>query len=158
MGDVDPKQKFFRISEAARKLGISCDQLRRLADRGQIPAVWRGSHRLFPVHSTLAYAQRNDPKKGESDADALALGMIQEGRTDEEIVLALRIPLERVDRLRAPRDRLAKTRAAASREELAEDARSSDSLRRMLAEGRQADARRVAEHVQQLLPPSKLRA
>lgn len=136
-------------------LGVTAKQLRALSDRNEIPTVWRGYQRLFPVHTTEAYARRS--KNETEDADAIALGMIGEGRTDEEVVMALRIPLERVERLRAPRDRLAKTRAAASREELAEDARSMDSMRRLLAEGRQADTLRAAEHFQQLLPP-KLRA
>ena|GEM_PF-6940077 len=137
-------------------LGVTAKQLRALADRNEVPTVWRGYQRLFPVNSTEAYARRS---RGETqDADALALGMIGEGRTNEEIVMALRIPLERVERLRAPADRLAKTRAAATREELAEDARALEALGRTWGEGARADAQRVAEHVQRLFPPPKMRA
>lgn len=107
------------------------------------------------MHSTLAYAQRNDPKKGDgAELDALAFGMIREGRTDEEIVTALHVPLERVERLRAP---LAKTRESAARSQLEvdeRDARERTTRSRSLREARESRLEKLGR----LILPSKMRA
>jgi hypothetical protein len=137
---VDPKESYFRIARAAKVCGISQRVLRKLADRGDIEVRWRGGERVFPVASTLAYAQRVGARQvAEEGVDALAFGMMREGRSDEAIVMELKIPLERVLALRDHRDGarpLAKAEGDPADEERS-SARAVEARRRELAETRE---------------------
>jgi hypothetical protein len=127
--------------------------MRRLADTGEIASVWRGSHRVFPVASTKAYALSHKPKRAsDEDVDALAFGMMREGRSHEAIVRALEIPLARVLELHAHREGapLAKTRPRPDDDdddrasERTLDARAGRELRERLEVERAARRRRLS--------------
>jgi hypothetical protein len=97
--------KYLHISQAAKLCGLPPRVLRRRADLGEVETVYRNGERVFPRAATEAYAARIGAAAiAEEQVDAVVFGMLKEGASDEKIVTTLKIPLDRVLRLRAHRD------------------------------------------------------
>lgn len=151
--------------EAAKRLGISQDRLRSMADRKEIAHRWRGGQRLFPIATIEALAS----KKGitpDGELDAIAFDMMEAGDSDQAIVTLLRIPLARVERLRAARGGelaatkrpiapLAKT-ARDSEEDEAADTKSKIAVAKQIRAAHAEDERRSSEWRQQMLRRRKI--
>lgn len=72
---VAEQDRWLNTSQAARLAGVSNTYLRQLADRGEIPVTYRGTHRRIHPDDVLAWVRRR--------TEARAAGAGQSGPTEE---------------------------------------------------------------------------
>ena len=65
---VSEQDRWLNTSQAARLAGVSNTYLRQLADRGEIPVSYRGSHRRIHPEDVLAWVRRRDAERAEQAA------------------------------------------------------------------------------------------
>ena len=94
--------RFFKSSEVMKLLGWTRSQLRWKQAHGEIQAVKRGIHWLYPASAVLLRQRETEARLSEDpgERDALAVEMFNEGASDAEIIRRLRLSLERVSALR----------------------------------------------------------
>lgn len=122
-------------------LRLSVWQVRERTDKGEIPCRRRGSERRYPAAEILALASTTgSASSSPGKIDAQALRLMSDGKRDDEIVMLLEIPLERVEALRACRgERASSTMLSAS---AAAAAQGDDDDERELAAAEASAARR----------------
>ncbi|WP_313818174.1 helix-turn-helix domain-containing protein [Citricoccus sp.] len=57
---VSEQDRWLNTSQAARLAGVSNTYLRQLADRGEIPVTYRGTHRRIHPEDVLAWVRHRD--------------------------------------------------------------------------------------------------
>ncbi len=68
---VSEQDRWLNTSQAARLAGISNTYLRQLADRGEIPVTYRGTHRRIHPDDVLAWVrQRGSGEVGTAEYDS----------------------------------------------------------------------------------------
>lgn len=66
---VSEQDRWLNTSQAARMAGVSNTYLRQLADRGEIPVTYRGSHRRIHPDDVAAWVRRQEEARRQgSDA------------------------------------------------------------------------------------------
>lgn len=103
---VGRRGEFLRTGEAAKMLRVSRETVHRLITRGTLAAIWRNNRCIVSAASVEAYARRLGVAAPASDdkIDAMIFALLRQGESDEAIVTALEVPLDRVLRLRQHRD------------------------------------------------------
>lgn len=69
---VSEQDRWLNTSQAARLAGVSNTYLRQLADRGEIPVTYRGTHRRIHPDDVTAWVRRREQERrqdGEPDRD-----------------------------------------------------------------------------------------
>lgn len=68
---VSEQDRWLNTSQAARLAGVSNTYLRQLADRGEIPVTYRGTHRRIHPDDVLAWVrQRGSGEAGRAEYDS----------------------------------------------------------------------------------------
>ena len=67
---VADQDRWLNTSQAARLAGVSNTYLRQLADRGEIPVTYRGTHRRIHPDDVLAWARRREEARAADAAQA----------------------------------------------------------------------------------------
>lgn len=65
---VSEQDRWLNTSQAARLAGVSNTYLRQLADRGEIPVTYRGTHRRIHPDDVTAWVRRRERERAQ-DAD-----------------------------------------------------------------------------------------
>jgi excisionase family DNA binding protein len=60
---VAEQDRWLNTSQAARLAGVSNTYLRQLADRGEIPVTYRGTHRRIHPDDVLAWVRRREERQ-----------------------------------------------------------------------------------------------
>ncbi|HRO29846.1 helix-turn-helix domain-containing protein [Citricoccus sp.] len=77
---VAQQDRWLNTSQAARLAGVSNTYLRQLADRGEIPVTYRGTHRRIHPDDVQSWVRRRaEARAGEAGQDAAA----DAGETDD---------------------------------------------------------------------------
>lgn len=58
------QDRWLNTSQAARLAGVSNTYLRQLADRGEIPVTYRGTHRRIHPDDVTAWVRRREEAPG----------------------------------------------------------------------------------------------
>lgn len=71
---VAEQDRWLNTSQAARLAGVSNTYLRQLADRGEIPVTYRGTHRRIHPDDVLAWVRRREEARAAEAAEAAGAG------------------------------------------------------------------------------------
>ncbi|QCU77089.1 DNA-binding protein [Citricoccus sp. SGAir0253] len=64
---VAEQNRWLNTSQAARLAGVSNTYLRQLADRGEIPVTYRGTHRRIHPEDVLAWVRRREEARAQEE-------------------------------------------------------------------------------------------